>query len=153
MRIADGSVYDALQCMDAAVVASGTATLDTALAGVPMVVVYRTSWPTYCAATMVLRIPNIALVNVVAGGRIVPELVQHQATPARVAKTMVDLLRNQERCEEMRKELRAVGAKLGEPARPGSSEGRAGGAVDHAAEAVLELLATRDPARSRRQPE
>ncbi len=149
IRLAEGSVYDALQCMDAAVVASGTATLEAALSGVPMVVVYRTSWPTYLAAKLVLRIPNIALVNVVAERRIVPELVQHQATPARVAKTIVDLLRNQERCEEMRKELRAVGTKLGEPARPGSSEGRAGGAVDRAAAAVLELLATRDLARSR----
>ncbi len=134
---AEGSVYDALQCMDAAVVASGTATLDTALSGVPMVVVYRTSWPTYLAAKLVLRIPHIALVNVVAGRQIVPELMQHHARPSRIAAEVVALLRNQERCETIRKDLREVGTKLGEP-----------GAVGRAADAVLELLAT-GPATSR----
>jgi len=138
IRTAEGSVYDALQCMDAAIVASGTATLDTALNGIPMVVVYRTSWPTYLAAKTVLRIPHIALVNVVAGRQIVPELVQYRATPARVARSVMELLRNQERCEAMRKDLRAVATKLGEP-----------GAVDRAAEAVLDLLATGRPATGR----
>jgi len=136
--MAEGSVYDALQCMDAAIVASGTATLDTALSGVPMVVVYHTSWPTYLAAKLVLRIPHIALVNVVAGREIVPELVQHHARPSRIAADVVALLRNHERCEAMRKDLGEVGTKLGEP-----------GAVDRVAETVLEMLAMEGLATSR----
>src|SRR3989338_6766721 len=68
----EGRMADLLQVMDAAVVASGTATLEAALGQVPMVVVYRASWPTYLAAKLVLRTPHIGLVNVVAVRRDVP---------------------------------------------------------------------------------
>ena len=129
VRLAEGSVHDALQLMDAALIASGTATLDAACCGVPMVVVYRASWPTYLAARAVLRIPRIALVNVVAGRAIVPELLQHQATPARTAATLIELLRDEPRCERMKEELRAVRETLGPP-----------GAVERAAGAVMEML-------------
>jgi len=130
VRIADGSPYDALQVMDAAVVASGTATLETALMGVPMAVVYRTSWPTYLAARAVVRIPHIALVNVIAEAPIVPEFVQHRARPERIAPAIVELLRNEERRVQMRNALeRQVKEGLGEP-----------GAVERAADAVLASL-------------
>ena len=126
---AEGSVYDALQLMEAAAVASGTATLDAALSGVPMVVVYRASWPTYAAARAVIRIPHIALVNVVAGRALVPELIQRQATPGRIAAAAMELLRNDARCVTIKEGLREVREKLGPP-----------GAVDRAADAVLEFL-------------
>ncbi len=142
VRVSEGSVYDALQLMEVAAVASGTATLDAALAEVPMAVVYRASWPTYAAARLVIRVPDIGLVNIVAGRRIVPELVQHRATPSRLGNVLVELLRDEARCAEMRKNLKEVRAKLEPPARPGAHEERAGGAVDRAAEAVLDLLTT-----------
>ncbi len=129
VHVADGSVHDALQLMDAAMVASGTATLDAALCSVPMVVVYRTSWPTYVAARMVVRVPDIALVNVVAGRRVVPELIQHAASPKRLADAMMELLRDDERCAVMKAALQDVRAQLGPP-----------GAVVRAASAVLDLL-------------
>ncbi|MBI3997117.1 MAG: lipid-A-disaccharide synthase [Candidatus Omnitrophica bacterium] len=129
VHVADGSIDEALSCMDAAVVASGTATLETALGGVPMVVVYRASWPTYLAARAVIRIPNIALVNVVAGTRIVPEFVQHHATPKRLAQELVALLRNEERRAAMRRAFERLRETLGPP-----------GAVARAASTVLELL-------------
>ena len=129
IRIADGSVYDALQLMDGAVVASGTATLEAACCGVPMVVVYRASWPTYLAARAVIRVPHIAMVNVVAGRELVPELLQHRATPSRIAATLIELLRDAQRREAMKGELRAVRETLGPP-----------GAVDRAADVVMELL-------------
>jgi lipid-A-disaccharide synthase len=127
---AEGSIHDALQAMEAAVVASGTATLEAALSGIPMVVVYRASWPTYWAARAVIRIPHIALVNVVAGRRLVPELVQRQATARRVADAAIALLRDESRGVTIREGLREVRERLGEP-----------GAVDRAAEAVLGMLA------------
>jgi lipid-A-disaccharide synthase len=129
IRIAEGPIADALQVMEAAIVSSGTATLETALAEVPMVVVYRTSWPTYLAARAVIRVPHIAMVNIVAGRRLVPELVQHQATPSAVAREVVALLRDDERCAELREGLRQVTSQLGEP-----------GAVGRAATAVLNLV-------------
>ena len=129
VQIVEGSVYDALQLMEAAIVASGTATLDAALCEVPMVVVYRASWPTYLAARAVVRLPNIALVNVVAERRLVPEFIQHRARPKQIAAAVIELLRNDEGVAEMRKGLQEVKAKLGPP-----------GAVDRAADAVLDML-------------
>lgn len=128
-RVAEQPAREVLPVMDAAIVASGTATLETALAGVPMTVIYRTSWPTFLAARAVLRIPDIALVNVVAGRRIVPELLQHEATPARIAAEMLPLLRDQERVAGVKAELSTVKEKLGPP-----------GAVERAADAIVELL-------------
>ena len=136
VRIAQGSIYDALQLMDAALVASGTATLETALCGVPMVVVYRASWPTYVAARAVVRVPRIALVNVVAERAVVPELIQHRATPRRIAATLIDLLRDEERCRTMKEGLREVKRRLGSP-----------GAVERAAAVVQEMLAQKSEVR------
>jgi lipid-A-disaccharide synthase len=142
VRIAEGLPYDALQVMDAAVVASGTATLETALMGVPMTVVYRTSWPTYAAARLVLRIPHIALVNVLAEGRVVPEFVQHRARPAGIARAIVELLRNNERRAQMKEILqRQVTERLGPP-----------GAVERAADAVLHSLKSAGLRQVLRQP-
>lgn len=129
IRVVEGPIADALQLMDGALVASGTATLETALCEVLMVVIYRASWPTYLAARAVIRVPHIALVNVVAGRELVPELIQHRASPGRVAAALIELLRDDERCALMREGLREVKAKLGPP-----------GAVERAAAVVLELL-------------
>jgi lipid-A-disaccharide synthase len=129
VQIAESGVSDALQCADAAAVASGTATLETALSGVPMAVVYRASWPTYLAAKAVVRVPHIALVNVVAGGRLVPELIQHKATPASLASELLNLLRDEHRAQVIKAGLKKVAAKLGPS-----------GAVDRAASAVLSML-------------
>ena len=129
VSVAEGPVSNALPAMDSAIAASGTVTLETALGGVPMVVVYRTSWPTYLAARAVIRIPHIALVNVVAGHPIVPEFLQHRAEPKRIAAAVIELLRNDERRRIMQEALREVKTRLGEP-----------GAVDRAASVVLETL-------------
>lgn len=128
-RLAEGPAADALQTMDAAAVASGTATLETALCEVPMAVVYRTSWPTYLAAKLVLRIPRIGLVNVVAGEAVVPELIQLRATPARLADTLRGLLQDEGRRTVMVDRLGQLRSRLGPP-----------GAVDRAAAAIVELL-------------
>ena len=127
--ICDNRMRDCLQVMDAAIVASGTATLETALAEVPMAVVYRTSWPTYLAARLVLRVPRIAIVNVIAGREVVPEFVQHRARPDRLASAIVGLLRDPARRQAMREALRRVAEQLGPP-----------GAVERAADVVVEAV-------------
>ncbi len=126
----ENRIYDCLQVLDGAVIASGTATLEAALFEVPMVVVYRTSWPTYLAARCVVRVPHIAIANLIAGQSIVPECVQRQATPARIARALVEVLRSPGRRTAMQEHLRKVKAELGEA-----------GSVERAALAVLEELA------------
>lgn len=124
-----GGMAQCLAAMDAAIVASGTATLETALAEVPMVVVYRTSWPTYLAAKAVVRVPNIAIVNLIAGRAIVPEFIQHRATPARIAREVIAILRSDERRASMQEALRKVKDALGPP-----------GALERAARVILQEL-------------
>jgi len=129
IHVAEGPLPNALQLMQAAIVASGTATLEAALGAVPMAVVYRASWLTYLGARLVLRIPRIAMVNVVAERQVVPEFVQARARPKGLAAAIVTLLRDEERAERMRRELREVGEQLGPP-----------GAIDRAAAEVLRAL-------------
>ena len=128
--LVEGRMTETLQTMDAAIVASGTATLEVALAGVPMVVVYKPSWPTYLAAKAVVRVPNIAIVNLIAGRTIVPEFIQHRATASRIAREIVSILRSDERRASMQASLRRVRDELGPP-----------GALDRAAHAILDELA------------
>jgi len=125
----DNRFYDALQVMDAAVVASGTTTLEAALFEVPMVVVYKTSWPTYLAAKAVVRVPHIAMVNVLMQEDVVPEYIQHRATPSHIATELVGLLRDAARQTTMKAKLRQAKDRLGPP-----------GAIDRAAHAILEEL-------------
>ena len=113
---------------DVALVASGTVTVQAALHGCPMVVVYRLSPLTYGFGKPFVHVDTYAMVNLVAGRRIVPELIQDDFTPERVADEALRLLRDREAAARMRTELRAVRAKLGEP-----------GASARAARAVLEV--------------
>ena len=125
----EGHMDRCLGAMDAALVASGTATVETALRGVPMAVVYRTSWPTYLAAKSVVRVPHVAMVNVMAGRAIVPEFVQGQATPNRLAEAVVGILRDKTRQDHMRQDYQLVRDQLGSP-----------GAATRAAREVLARL-------------
>lgn len=125
----ENRIYDCWPAMDAAIVASGSATLEGALFGVPMAVVYRTSWPTYLAARSVIRVPHIAMVNLIAGEEVVPELIQHRATPARIARAAVRLLRDADHRAAVKEGLGKVRERLGPP-----------GAIDRAARIVLEEL-------------
>jgi lipid-A-disaccharide synthase len=95
--------------MDAAMVASGTATLETALLKKPMVIIYKTSWLTYTLAKLVIKIPYIGLVNVVAGKKIVEELIQNEANPSRIANAIQAALHDQ----QIKDELAAVRISLG----------------------------------------
>lgn len=88
----DGTTYDLLAHANAAIVTSGTATLETALFKVPQVVVYKTSWLSYTIGKLVVRVPFISLVNLVAEREVVKELIQHQATEKNVLSELKSIL-------------------------------------------------------------
>ena len=81
MRVVEGQTYDALAAADAAIVSSGTATVETALLDVPMVVVYRVTPLTALLAKPLVRTPFFSMVNLIAEKRVVPELIQNDFTP------------------------------------------------------------------------
>jgi lipid-A-disaccharide synthase len=97
-----------------ALCASGTATLEVGLLGTPMLVVYRLHPWTYRLARRLVRVPHIALVNLVLGERAVPELVQHEAEAPLIAAAAERLLAEPEAVERMRAALRRVRPALGE---------------------------------------
>ena len=105
---------DAMRAADVALVASGTATLETALIGTPMVVMYIVNKINYAIMKRLIKIPDISLVNIVAGKRIVPELVQDDATPDAMAEQVISLLNDEEQREAMQRELREVKLKMGD---------------------------------------
>jgi lipid-A-disaccharide synthase len=82
------------------IASSGTVTLQTAMSGTPMVVIYRTSRLTYMLASSLVRIPHIAMPNVLAGGALVPELIQGEASPERIAREAAGLLGDPSRYRE-----------------------------------------------------
>ena len=107
--------YALRQLADLSLVASGTATLEGALLGSPMVIVYRVGWMNYLLARMLIRVRNIGMVNIVAGEVIVPEFVQGGARPELIAREAADLLRNDDGRAGMRAKLEQVAVVLGAP--------------------------------------
>lgn len=124
----DGHADDVLASADAAVVASGTVTVQAALHECPMVVVYRLSPLTYRIGKPFVRVDTYAMANLVAGRRVVPELIQDGFSPEAVAEEASRLLVDRVHAERMRADLREVRARLGAP-----------GASRRAAEAILEV--------------
>ncbi|MCK4534853.1 MAG: hypothetical protein KAT81_04920, partial [Syntrophobacterales bacterium] len=114
-RIVEGNVYDVVGLSDIAVVASGTATLETALLGVPMVIVYRVSPLTYLIGRAVVNIEHIGLVNIIAEKTVVPELIQGDANPEKMADEVYDILTSALRMDEMKRNLSGVREMLGGP--------------------------------------
>ena len=96
----------------ASVVASGTATVEAALIGNPFIVVYRVSGVTYAVAKQVVKVPHVAMVNLIAGREVVPELIQSDFTARNVVLHLKDLLHNETMRSRMQVELAKVGASL-----------------------------------------
>jgi lipid-A-disaccharide synthase len=106
--------FDAIADSHLALCASGTATLEVGLLGTPMIVVYRLGTWTYLLARALVRLPDIALVNLVLGRRVVPELVQGDATPARIAAEAARLLGDRAALARIREALSELRGKLGQ---------------------------------------
>ncbi|HVY72201.1 MAG TPA: lipid-A-disaccharide synthase, partial [Verrucomicrobiae bacterium] len=123
-----GGLTDALRVADLAIASSGTVTLECAFFGVPAVVLYKLSWPTYWMARQIVKVPFIAMPNLLAAERVLPELIQADATPENLAREALDLLRNEARRGEVRVKLAQAIGSLGEP-----------GAATRAANAILTI--------------
>ena len=121
--------YEVMRASDLLIVASGTATLEAALLEAPMIIIYRVSFLSALVGRLLIKVPYIGLVNLVAGRKVVPELLQHEASPARIASLALELLNSPGRLRSMRQELSQVRAALGAP-----------GAVSRAAKEVLKVL-------------
>ena len=124
-----GDPEPVLAATDVLLVSSGTSTLQAALCGAPMVVIYRTSAATMALARKLVKTPHIALANIVAGDRVVPELVQEEATAERVRAEAARFLDSAEAADRVRRRWADLRGALGPR-----------GAAGRAAEAVLEVL-------------
>jgi lipid-A-disaccharide synthase len=109
-----------------AIVASGTASLECAVVGIPQVVIYRVNPITYFVGKRVVKVKYLSLLNVMAGEKIVPEFLQDELTPGAVAQEALELLNNPQRREAMKRRVSEIVATLGEP-----------GASQRAAQAIL----------------
>jgi lipid-A-disaccharide synthase len=128
VKLLEGGTYDAMKHAAAAVVASGTATVEAALLETPMVVVYRVGRLTYALGRPFVRVPFYSMVNLIGEKRIVPELIQSAMTPEAI-EAEIERVLEPDGAEEMKRGLREVKAKLG-----------AKGASGRAADAVLSFL-------------
>ncbi len=129
VHLVENAAYDALAAADVAVVSSGTATVEAALLGTPMVVVYRVSRTSAFLARRLVRAPFFAMPNLIAGKRVVPELMQEEFTPERVAEEVCRLLASLAAREQMKRDLAGVRSKLG-----------SSGAIERAAEIIANML-------------
>ena len=137
VRVADGGGYDALAAADLVWVASGTATLEAGLLQKPMVIIYRLSPLSYWLGRLLVRVDHIGMVNIIAGERVVPELIQNEVTADRIVAETRRLLRPEVNRSVVRK-LAAVRHRLGPSGAPG-----------RVADMALSLLARTGPGASR----
>lgn len=109
-----GQTREVLRQARAAMVASGTATIETALMGCPMIVVYKTAPMTYWFGKRLIRVPYLGMVNIVASRALCPEFIQEQAEPSRMAAAMQELIADGEARSRVQTGLQEVAAALGE---------------------------------------
>ena len=129
VEVIRNEVYDVMACADIAMVASGTATLETALMETPMVIIYKVSTPSYYVGKMVINVDHIGLVNIIAGKTVVPELIQDEASPEKIAAMVVDILSDSKRMADIKIELSKIRDMLGSP-----------GAAERTARLAFEML-------------
>ena len=115
ITLIEGGTYDLMEHSDAVIVASGTATLESGWFGTPMIVVYRMSPVTFFIGRLLVKVPNIGLVNIVAGKSIVPEFVQHEMNPENLTNSISRILQDEAYAKAMRADLSIVKKRLGAP--------------------------------------
>jgi len=131
VTLIENDSYAAIRGSDLAIVCSGTATLECALLGTPMIITNRGSLLTYLMAKSLCKVPYLGLPNLILGEMKMPELLQYDATPEKIADTAAAILKDDKRSSRMREDLRKVSLKLGEP-----------GASKRAAEEILKTLSS-----------
>ncbi len=129
ISIIENNVYDVIGVSHCAMVASGTATMETALLETPMIIVYKVSPLSYFMGRIIINVDHIGLVNIIAEERIVPEFIQGDANGENMANEVYDILTNDARRDRMKQELKRIREKLGSP-----------GAADRVAHLAYELI-------------
>jgi lipid-A-disaccharide synthase len=130
VTVIEGKGYDVMQVCDAIITVSGTVTLEIALMAVPMVIIYRVSPLTYAIGVRLIKVDHIGICNIVAGERVVRELLQHDAEPVRIADEISHILTDPDYAAGIRRKLSRVKEKLG-----------SGGGAARAAGLALEMIA------------
>lgn len=125
VKVVQGATYDVVASADVAIVASGTATVETALLGTPMVVIYKFSPVTATILRRLVTTPHFAMANLIAGRKIVPELFQQECNPERIAEEAAGILNSAEKRAQIKAGLAEVREKLG-----------SGGAIERAADII-----------------
>jgi len=129
VRIVRHDMLEAVQLADIVIAASGTATLETALLGKPMVIIYKVSPLSSWIGKIIIKVKHIGLANIIAGKTIVPELIQDDANPERIAAEVIGILNDQDRMDGIKTELNKIREILGQP-----------GAADRAAALAWSML-------------
>ena len=129
VKVVEGFTYDVMNLSELLIIASGTATLEGAILGKPMIIIYKVSLPSYWIGRALIRVDHIGLVNLVAEKEIAPELIQKDVTPRRIADEAFRILRDPILSRKMTESMGEVRQKLGEP-----------GAAQRAAHIVTSLL-------------
>ncbi len=118
IQVLEGQTWDVLACADLALAASGTVTIEATLLGTPMITFYRVNKMSWWMGRHLVKVPFLSMVNLVAGKRVVPELIQDDLTAERLAEEALSLLRDEAARDGMRRELRVVAQKLSAPQDP-----------------------------------
>jgi lipid-A-disaccharide synthase len=126
VTLIEQATYDVMSHSDAVIVTSGTATLETGWFGTPMVIVYRTSSVSFFIGRLLVDVPYIGLVNIVAGSKVVPELLQGEMTEGNIVREVRLILDDRQEGAAMRKSLEIIRSRLG---APGASEKVAAGVI------------------------
>ena len=129
IQVMENRAYDVMAACDVIITVSGTVTLEIALVGTPFLIINKVAWLTYLIVHRMLKIEHIGLCNIVAGKRIAPELIQYDATPAKICQTIARLIDEPDRRENMRTELGRIENLLGKK-----------GGIENAARLVIGML-------------
>jgi len=113
LEVVEGRTFEVMKAADLLLIASGTATLEGALAGIPMVIIYRLSPISYLVGRILVKVKCIGLANIVVGRKVVPELIQGEVTPQRIAQEAEKILREPARRQQIQGEFEFVKERLG----------------------------------------
>jgi len=129
LTVVTDSTHEVIRACELIVAASGTVTLEAAILGTPLVVVYKVNPLTYWLGKRLVKVNHLALANIIAGETVAPELIQHEVTPERIARESMKIFSDDRRKEWIKRRLRDVRKELGTP-----------GASRKAADIAIELM-------------
>ncbi|MGV8124158.1 MAG: lipid-A-disaccharide synthase [Candidatus Xenobiia bacterium LiM19] len=117
VRMLDGCSHDVMKVSRLIMMASGSASLEAAIYGTPMIILYKLAWPDWCIGKLFIKVPFIALPNLIAERKVVPELMQLEVNPSTIVEEVRDLIKDTPKRQTMLEDLKDVRSRLGEPGK------------------------------------